>query len=115
MIAELDNYFLSKPEPVKSYLQALRSLILQFHPGISESWKYGMPFYIYRKKMFCYLWVHRRYQQPYIGIVEGRKIHHKKLIAEKRSRMKIMLFDPQKNIPVKELKMILRETLDLIQ
>lgn len=115
MISELDNYFLGQEDPQKSYLQALRVLILKFHPGVSEGWKYSMPFYFYNKKRFCYLWIHKKYQQPYIGIVEGKKIHHKKLIAEKRSRMKIMLFDPEKDIPVKDIKIILRQAIELIQ
>lgn len=72
-----------------------------------------MPFYCYHGKMFCYLWVHKKFHQPYIGIVEGKKIQHPKLIQEKRARMKIMLFDPEKDIPVKTLNSILKEVVSL--
>ena len=49
--------------------------------------------------MFCYLWVNKKTHQPYIGIVEGRKIEHPLLIIEKRSRMKIMLLDAEARYP----------------
>jgi uncharacterized protein YdhG (YjbR/CyaY superfamily) len=109
----IDAYFLEKEEPVKSYLQALREIILHHDKNITETWKYSMPFYCYNGKMFCYLWVHKKHKQPYIGIVEGKKIDHPMLIIEKRARMKIMLFDPAQDIPIKTLKKILKEVIAL--
>lgn len=88
---------------------ALRSVLLRFDPCITEQWKYGMPFYCYNNKMFCYLWIHKKYRQPYIGIVEGNKIDHPLLLQEKRARMKILLLDPTKDIPVKVVDKILKE------
>lgn len=88
---------------------ALRALILRFDPDITEQWKYGMPFYYYNNKMFCYLWIHKKYKQPYIGIVEGNRIDHPLLIQEKRARMKIMLLDPEKDVPVKAVSRILKQ------
>ena len=113
MIRDIDNYFLQKDEPVKSYLLALRDYILQYDENITEAWQYKMPFYCYKGKRFCYLWVHKKYHQPYLGIVDGKKIDHPDLILEKRARMKIMLFDPGKDIPLKTIQSILRRTLDL--
>ena len=108
MLRAIDDYFLQKEEPVKSYLLALRQLILKYDPNITEAWKYGMPFYCYNRKMMCYLWTHKKYRQPYLGIVEGQKISHPDLIIEKRARMKIMLFDPEKDLPVEAINAILK-------
>ena len=113
MLRVIDNYFLQKEEPIKSCLQFLREHILNQDANITEAWKYGMPFYCYNKKMCCYLWVHKKYQQPYIGIVEGKHIHHPGLIIEKWARMKILLIDPAKDIPVKKIDTILKEVLAL--
>lgn len=88
---------------------ALRSMLLRFDPHITEQWKYSMPFYCYNNKMLCYLWIHKKYKQPYIGIVEGNKIDHPLLIQEKRARMKILLLDPTKDIPVKVVSKILKQ------
>ena len=109
----IDNWFLKKDEPVKSCLQFLREYILKQNAGITESWKYGMPFFCYKGKMFCYLWVHKKYGQPYLGIVEGKKIDHPDLIIEKRARMKILLLNPDKDIPIRKINAILKEVLAL--
>jgi hypothetical protein len=113
MLSETDNFYIQKQEPVKGCLLALRDLILSHDRDISAAWKYGMPFFCYKGKMFCYLWVHKRYHQPYLGMVEGKSLHHPALIAEKRARMKILLFDPNKDLPLKTIKTILQQAVDL--
>lgn len=107
----IDNYFLEKPEPVKSALAFLRTHILALDGRLTEEWKYGMPFYCIKGKMFCYLWVHKKYGQPYIGIVEGQRLNHPDLLQEKRARMKILLIDAEQDIPVDKIDGILKEAL----
>ena len=97
----LDNYYLSKEENLRHCLLALRDIILSMDDAITPAWKYGMPFFLYKGKMFCYLWVKKDTGIPYIGIVE------------ERARMKIMLFDIHKDLPVKKIKFILEQILDL--
>jgi len=111
MLRPIDQYFLQQNEPVKSCLQLLRMHLLKKDEHITEAWKYGMPFYCYREKMFCYLWVHKKYKQPYIGFVEGRHIHHPDLIIEKRARMKILLIDPIGDIPVEKIDGLLKDAI----
>lgn len=109
----LDNFYLQQDEPIKGTLLALRGIILQQDKDISAAWKYGMPFFCYKGKMFCYLWVHKKYKQPYIGIVEGKRFDEPFLIQEDRSRMKIMLFDPNKDLPLKTIENILQKAINL--
>jgi len=71
-----------------------------------------MPFFSYHGKMFCYLWVHKKLHRPYLGMVEGIRLDHPDLMQEKRSRMKIMLFDPNKNLPLKTIVTILQQALN---
>jgi hypothetical protein len=111
----VDQYYLDKDEPVKSCLQYLREYILHYNAGITEAWKYGMPFFCYHGKKFCYLWVHKKRHQPYIGIVDGQLIDHPGLLLEKRARMKILLIDPTKDIPIHTLNEILASALALRQ
>lgn len=110
---ELNDFYLRQHEPAKSCLLALREIILSRDKDISNTLKYGMPFFCYKGKMFCYLWVHKKFHQPYLGIVEGKRIEHPGLIQEKRSRMKIMLFDPTKDLPIKTIHAILKQALNL--
>jgi hypothetical protein len=113
MLTQLDNFYLQKAEPVKSCLLALRQIILKQDAEITAAWKYGMPCFCYKGKMFCYLWVHKKSLQPYIGIVEGNRFNHPGLIIEKRSRMKIMLFDPDEDLPLETIEAILKRAIDL--
>jgi hypothetical protein len=113
MLSPLDNFYLQKEEPVKSCLGVLRQQILKFDPEITEALKYGMPFFCYKGKMICYLWVHKKYLQPYLGIVEGKQMTHPDLITEKRARMKIFLVDAGKDIPVRKVNAILKEMMEL--
>lgn len=112
MLRPIDNYFLQKEDPARSCLQFLRAHILEMNPDITEAWRYGMPFYLYKGKRFCYLWVHKKTGLPYLGIVDGYKIDEPDLISEKRSRMKILLIDPNKNIPLKKINRVLKVLMD---
>lgn len=112
---ESDNWFLKQDEPLKSSLLALRSIILQQGEDVSMDLSYGMPTFYYKGKRFCYLWVHKTLHQPYIGIVDGNKIEHPELLQEKRSRMKILLIDTEKDFPLKVINKILRQAIGLLQ
>jgi hypothetical protein len=113
MLTATDNFYLQKEEPLQSCLLALRQIILKQDKDITAAFKYGMPFFCYKGKMFCYLWVNKKTQQPYLGIVEGKHFNHPLLIIEKRSRMKIMLFDTRKELPIKTIKLILKQAINL--
>ncbi len=110
---ELENYYEHQKEPIKSCLLALRAIILNQDKHISASWKYRMPFFCYKGKMFCYLWIHKKHKQPYIGIVEGKYFDEPFLIQEERSRMKIMLFDPNEDLPLQKIEAILQKAINL--
>ncbi|MBK9686399.1 MAG: DUF1801 domain-containing protein [Saprospiraceae bacterium] len=114
-MTEIENYYSNQPEPIKGTLLALKEIVLSQDKNISHEWKYGMPFFSYKGKMFCYLWVHKKYKQPYIGIVEGQRFNDPDLLQESRSRMKIMLLNPEINLPVKKIKNLLKKVLTLYQ
>ena len=110
---DLDNFYLSHPEPTKSCLLALRTIILDQDKNITAEWKYRMPMFCYKGKMLCYLWVHKTLHQPYLGIVDGKLIDHPALIMEKRARMKIMLFDANEDLPIAIIKEVLSKALQI--
>ncbi|HMT54664.1 MAG TPA: DUF1801 domain-containing protein [Saprospiraceae bacterium] len=110
---ELDNFYLQQDEPTKGTLLALREIILEQDKDVTNAWKYGMPFFCYKRKMFCYLWFHKKYKQPYIGIVEGNRFDEPFLIQEVRSRMKIMLLDPNEDLPLQTIENILQKAINL--
>jgi len=111
-MTEADNFYLQQDEPIKSCLLALQAIILSQDKEIVSAWKYEMPFFCFRGKMFCYLWIHKKNKQPYLGIVEGKRFRHPSLVIEKPSRMKIMLFDPNKDLPINTINGILQQAIN---
>ena len=113
MIREVDKYYLDKEEPNKSCLLALRSIILEQDTNVTETRKWGMPCFCYKKKMFCYLWTDKKTDEPYILFVEGKHLDHPKLEIGTRSRMKIFRVNPDKDLPLQTIKLLLNNALDL--
>ncbi|MEE9364126.1 MAG: DUF1801 domain-containing protein [Cellulophaga sp.] len=111
MLSPINQFYEKREEPLKGTFLALRDLILSLDTSISNTLKYGMPFFSYKGKMFCYLWTDKKTKQPYIGIVEGNRINHPSLEQGNRSRMKIFRIHMEKDIPVKTIESILNEAL----
>ncbi len=103
------SFYSQHKEEINACLLALRQVILKQDEAISPVWKYGMPFFCYKNKMFCYLWVHKKYKLPYIGLVEGLRFDEPFLIQEARARMKIMLINPNEDLPLKRIEDILQK------
>jgi hypothetical protein len=110
---QLDDFYLKQEEPIKGIFLALKEIILKQDQDITNVLKYGMPFFCYKEKMFCYLWTHKKLQQPYIGMVEGKYFDEPFLIQEDRSRMKIMMLNVDEDLPVEKIEFILEKALNL--
>lgn len=50
-----ENYILNQPEPYRSIMLYIRSVILKTLPNVEEKYNYGIPFYHHNKKPMCYL------------------------------------------------------------
>lgn len=113
MTRELDNFYLNKSEPNRSCLLALRSIILDQDTQVTETMKYGMPCFCYKKKMFCYLWTDKKTNEPYLLFVEGKHLDHPQLETGSRSRMQIFRVDPNNDLPIRVIRKLLNAALDL--
>lgn len=110
----IDDFYLGQPEPAGSCLLTLREIICAQSPEITTAWQYGMPTFLCSGKRFCYLWVQRTTGWPYIGFIDGNRLDHPALIAEQRSRMKILLVDPGADLPVETIVSLLRKAMELL-
>ena len=113
MAEDLHDYYLSKKEPNKSCLLALREIILGQDTDVIETQKWGMPCFCYRKKVFCYLWTDKKTDRPYLLMVEGKHLDHPGLEKGGRARMKAFSVDPDRDLPIDILVNILQQALDL--
>ena len=110
---QLDDFYLKQEEPVKGLFLALKEIILKQDPEITHVLKYGMPFFCYKGKMFCYLWIHKKHKLPYIGIVEGKHFDESFLLQEARSRMKIMLLNAGEDLPLEQIEKVVQKAINL--
>ncbi|RYF24365.1 MAG: DUF1801 domain-containing protein [Flavobacteriales bacterium] len=111
MLSELDKFYLAKEETLQLCLLALRDIILKHNTNISAEWKYKLPFFYYKGKMLCYLWIHKKYKKPYIGFVLGSMINDEALLVEKRAKMKILLIDLKEDISIYKINSILTQSI----
>jgi len=108
-ISPLEKFYLQYEEPVRSTFQALRIIISGYSDDISEHRKYGLPFFYYKNKPFCYLWMDKKTRHPYIGIVKGILIEHPSLDQGDRKKMKVMSIDPNEDISVEIINEVFDE------
>lgn len=111
MHPELQAYYLQLEEPYKSTYLSLRDIILGFDEKITPEWKFKLPFFYRRGKMFCYLYKDKKTQMPYIGFMDGYLMEHPNLIQGNRKRMKAFYIDPQSDIDIESLHEILAQAL----
>jgi hypothetical protein len=115
MLNDLENYYFSLPEPDKSTMLYLRSFILNYSENFTEHFKFKIPFFYYKGKWCCYLSTEKKTKNIYIGFINGSKMKNKKLVAGKRTMIKILYVDKEKDIDQKLLKALLKETTQLMK
>ena len=115
MMQQLHDYYLALPEPAKSCFLAIRDHILAYDAHIAEAWKYQSPFFCYRGKIMSYLWINRKTQQPYLGVVNGKHIDHPQLRSDGRARIKVLLLDPTGELPIDTIDFVLEQSIALLQ
>ena len=103
MLSELDQFYLNTEEPNKSCFLALRDFILAYNENITAEWKYKLPFFYFKGKMFCYLWKNKKSNMPYVCIVRSENLSHPSLVQEERKKMKAFYIDPNADIDVETL------------
>lgn len=113
MLSELDQFYLKLEEPNKSCFLALRDFILSLNEDITPEWKYKLPFFYYKGKMFCYLWKNKKTQMPYVCIVRSEKINHPALVQEDRKKMKAFYLDPEGDLDFNTLGKLLVEAMKM--
>jgi hypothetical protein len=107
MLNQLNHFYLDQDEPAKSCLLALKKIILSVDTNITPEWKYKMPFFYYRGKMFCYLWVDKNTKEPYIGVIKGKDVDHPLLEIGDRKMVKIIRINPNIDLPLDDILAIL--------
>lgn len=112
MLNAIEKYYFDKQEPVQSCMLYLRQHLLESDRQMTELYKYGIPFFYFRQKAFCYITVNKK-GELYIGFVKGHLLKDKELRADGRKQIKALHIDPEKDINVKILDRILKSAFKL--
>ena len=115
MLSQTDQFYLEKKEPNKSCLLAMRQIISNHDDNITETIKWGIPCFQYKSKIFCFLAIDRKKNEPYMLMAEGKSLKHPKLEKGNRKRMKILRINPTKDIPIDTIQLILNEAVRVIK
>jgi len=107
MLQATENIFIKTAEPTQSCLFALHTIVLKYDAQMGEDFKYGIPL------QFCYIWVDKKTQYPYLLMVKGNKIEHPDLEKGDRKQMKILTINPNKDIPMKKIDAIFKMAMTL--
>lgn len=110
---ELDLFYLQLNDPHKTCLLSLRQHILNFDKQITEAWKFNMPFFLYKGNRFCYFRLDQKTGQYYMGFNDGKWVDHPALTFEKRSRIKIFMIDPTKDLPLDTIDSVIKAAIAL--
>lgn len=114
MTNPIHDFYESRNEANKAIFMILRDMILAENENITEEWKFRLPFFCFKKKMMLYFWEDKKTGNPYIGFVDGNLIDHPLLEQGNRKRMKILNLDPEVDIPIKEIKIIVRHAINIL-
>lgn len=107
----LQEFYESFPEPIQGCFLFLRKFILSNNEYIEEKWKWKLPFFYYKKKPFCYLWINKKTRMPYVCFVRSLHIDVLELELGNRKQMKALTIDPNKDIPQELLEVVMKESL----
>jgi len=69
-----EQYIFNQREPFQSIMLYVRSVILRTLPNVEEKYNYGIPFYHYNKKPFCYFNILKRTNFVDIAFVKGAQL-----------------------------------------
>ena len=101
------DFYSNQEEPNKSCFYALREIILRTAPGITETIKYGMPYFVTGRRILFYLWKDKKTDEPYILFADGNKLDHPHLESGDRAKMKILRIDPKEDLDLDLIRQLL--------
>jgi hypothetical protein len=108
----VDAYILRQPEKYQSMLLHLISVVNQTVPDLDLLFKWGIPYFYYKKKMFCYLAPNHKKGFVDIGFARGFQLKRNQefLVFQNRNTVKSLRYFSLETIENSILEDVLRET-----
>ena len=109
--ARLEKYYAKQPDAIRECLLALRQIILAVDKHITAQRKFQIPFFYYKDKKLCYLWVNRK--KLLLGFATDKSVLPDNGTAKKRDAYQSIQIDPEKDIPMRMIRKNLKERIAL--
>ena len=74
MGASVEKYLAGKPDELVLLFQEIRSALLELHPLLEETIKYGTPFYTNKGQSVCYMTIKKKVNYVEVSFVKGFKL-----------------------------------------
>jgi hypothetical protein len=107
LLNPIDQLYENQKEPYYSTFHFLRNFILKNNIEITEAFKYGTPFFIYKKKNLAYLWIDKKTKLVYIGFPNGKLVEHNALYAGDKKYVKKYFVNQDADIDIQEINSII--------
>ena len=110
-----DEYIFRQPEKYKSILLYLIDVVNQTIPDVILAYKWGIPYFYYNKKPFCYLAPNHKKDFVDLGIARGFQLQNYQdiLISENRNTVKSLRYFTIESIEHDVLVSVLEEAIAL--
>ncbi|MCF8322089.1 MAG: DUF1801 domain-containing protein [Flavobacterium sp.] len=110
-----ENYLFKQPEKYQSILYYLVDVINQTVPSASLEFKWGVPYFYYRNKPFCYLAPNHKKGFVDLGFAKGFQLqnHQDILISENRNTVKSLRYFSLESIEHETLIQVIKEAVSL--
>jgi len=113
MSHELDNYYLKHPEPMQGCLLALKNIILSVSSEITQKQKYQIPFFFYKGKQLCFLWVNKK--KLLLGFIVDKTIYPVVNGVKRKDEMETIEIKPMEDLPVQIIQEKLFQVMKLYE
>jgi hypothetical protein len=105
------EYILSQPQNYQSIMLHIISVVEQTLPEVELLFKWGVPYFYYKKKPFCYLAPHHKKGFVDLGFAKGFQLQRNQefLVDEKRNTVKSLRYFSLETINNNILKDVILE------
>jgi hypothetical protein len=92
---ELEAYFNSRPQHLRSLMLEIRQVLVSLHPLLEECVKHKIPFYTHKGKSVCYLSTKENRLYVQVGFVKGFKLSdpYHSLVEDNRTIVRSLNFE----------------------
>jgi len=113
MNAELEDYYLKHPEPVRGCLFALKQIIMSVSDQVRHERKYQVPFFSYKGKKLGFIWMNRK--KLILGFITDKSVLLPVEGVRLKDQLETIQIDPNADLPKEMIVTKIKELIRLYE